>query len=479
MGCLRMPRGSNLYTRWSLEMRRSGMFLPGERVGVAVSGGPDSILLLRFMSELARELGLCLSAIHFNHRLRGAESNEDQRFVAQTADGLKVEFHHAAADVARYARQSKRNLEAAARELRYRFFFSLIRQGTLDRVATAHTANDQAETVLLRLLRGAGTRGLSGIFPVLEGKVVRPFLSVTRAEIEGEIERRRLPFRVDRSNLDERFSRNRLRRQLLPLIEKDFNPQIVPALKQFADRARDDETYLEQQAAEIARPWRIREGSEEKIPARPLAQFPPALQRRVLRHMLSASGAPGGITALHVEMLRRLALGAQSGKALTLPGRIEACREFEWLVIRPEGARQAGFSFPITPPADLAIPGGVLKVRYETVEIIGRDPLNRAYNGKEWIYLDFEKLHGALVLRNWQAGDRFCPLGSRNQRRLKELFIQRKVPLKSRHLWPVLLSGDEIVWVRGFPPASRLAVSPSTCRVLAIGEEMGSRVTAS
>ena len=174
----------------------------------------------------------------------------------------------------RVAREKKRNLEATARELRYRFFFSLVNQGRLDKVVTAHTANDQAETVLLRLLRGAGTRGLSGIYPVLEGKVARPFLGLMRAEIMREIEARKLEYRIDSTNLDSRLRRNKIRMELLPLLEKEFNPAIVPLLKNHADRARDEEAFLEQQARERSRPWRMREGAEEKIPVRALRGFP-------------------------------------------------------------------------------------------------------------------------------------------------------------------------------------------------------------
>ncbi|MGH9377532.1 MAG: tRNA lysidine(34) synthetase TilS [Terriglobia bacterium] len=473
-----MARAPNLYHRWSLEMRRPAMFPAGERVGVAVSGGPDSVLLLCFMSQFAVENGLCLSVVHFNHHLRGGESNEDERFVAARAGELKLDFYHAGADVARAARETKKSLEVAARELRYRFFFSLIRQGKTDKIATAHTASDQAETVLLRLLRGAGTRGLSGIFPVLEGRVVRPFLGITRTEVEREIERRSLAFRIDRSNSDLRFARNKIRHSLLPLLEREFNPEIVSILKQFADRARDDEAFLEQQAADIARPWRVREGLEERIPARPFAQFPAALQRRVLRQMIASCGGLPRSTASHIELVRRFSATAQSGKTLTLPVGVEAHKEFGWLVIRrkSEEPQPADFSFPLSPPAELAIPaipGGLLKVYYETAENAGRKQLERTYNGTEGVCLDAEKYQGPLVLRNWRPGDCFCPLGSSKPRKLKELFATLKIARNRRRLWPVIESAAGIIWVRGFPPASRLALSPATERILVIEEITG------
>ena len=161
---------SNTYFRWLKEMERQGLFHSGQRVGVAVSGGPDSVLLLHFMRDLALEWGITLAVVHFNHHLRGAESDADESFVRSLADSIGIAFIGGEAEVARVAREKKRNLEATARELRYRFFFSLVEHGRLDKVVTAHTANDQAETVLMRLLRGAGTRGLSGIYPAAGGQ---------------------------------------------------------------------------------------------------------------------------------------------------------------------------------------------------------------------------------------------------------------------------------------------------------------------
>ncbi len=465
-----MPRRQDTFARWSLEMRKSQLFRAGLRVGVAVSGGADSMLLLEFMKRLARETGLHVAVIHFNHHLRGAESDADERFVRERARDLDLEFVRGEADVARVARQKNRNLEATARDLRYRFFFSLVNQGKLDKVATAHTANDQAETVLLRLLRGAGARGLGGIYPVLEGKVVRPFLNLTRAEIESELRARKLEFRVDSSNRDTRFLRNKVRAELLPLLEKEFNPGFVSLLKELADRARDDEAYLEQQAWERARPWRVHEETDEKIAIRPFMEFPRAIQRRVLRQMITAvRGHLRGITHGHIESLRRFAAETPSGRTLVLPGGLAARKEFDWLLIGPQlqGSYDSGFSRPVEVPGEVPVPSLGVTFRFQ---IVGSDESRKAYN-QGGLYLDPEKLSGRLVLRNWRAGDRFQPWGSRKAWKLKELFREHKIPLGQRKSWPVLECGNEVVWVRGFPPASSAAASPSGKQALAIREE--------
>ena len=466
-----MHHRPDLYTRWSFEMRRREFFHAGQRVGVAVSGGPDSVLLLHFMKMQAARQGLRLAAVHFNHHLRGAESDGDEALVRDLANSLQIEYLRDEAEVRRVARERHRNLEAVARELRYRFFFALVDQGRLDRVATAHTANDQAETVLMRLLRGSGTRGLGGIYPVLDGKVARPFLGLTRAEVMQEIGARGLPYRMDSTNFDARLQRNKVRMELLPLLVKEYNPEIIPLLNQLADRSRDDEACLERWARDRAHPWRVREGREERIPIRALGEFPPAVARRVLRQMLqTVRGSLHGLAHAHIESLRRFAAEAQSGKIQTLPGGVLARKEFSWLVVGPAFSEPSGeaFSYPVTFPGELAVRELGCAFRFK---ILNRDDPGKAYNVNKLIGLDPQKLPGELVLRNWRAGDKFCPAGSRGVRKLKELFRERKIPEVRRKGWPVLLCGGEIVWVRGFPPGRGVAATEQTPRVLVVEEE--------
>jgi len=414
-----------------------------------------------------------LAVVHFNHHLRGAESDADERFVRSVADSLGIAYLGGQADVARVAREKKRNLEATARELRYRFFFSLVDQGRLDLVVTAHTANDQAETVLMRLLRGAGTRGLSGIYPLLEGKVARPFLHLTRAEIMRELEERKLEYRVDSTNLDFRLRRNKVRRELLPLLEREFNPEIIPLLKGYADRARDEEAFLEQQALERSRSWRLREGAEEKISVRALEGFAPAIQRRVLRQMLQ-SARPGlyGLAYSQMEELRRFALEAQSGRSLHMPKEIIARKEFDWLVLGPHpvASDSGGYACPLDVPGEVTVP--VLGVTF-VLKIIQLPEPAAEYNQMAGSVLDFEKLPRRLVLRNWRRGDHYWPAGSRKLRKLKELFRQRRIPRSRRKLWPVLECGEKLVWVRGFPPAASAAATPESQTLLVVEEGAG------
>lgn len=459
-----------LYNRWSLEMRRARFLHPGERVGVAVSGGPDSVLLLDFLQRLSRDAGFTLAVVHFNHHLRGAESDEDARFVRRWAQELGLPFLLGEARVAEEARKRRRNLEATARELRYRFFLGLIRQGRIDQVATAHTLDDQAETVLLHILRGTGTKGLGGIHPSFEGKIMRPFLSLTRAEIEAALQEQKLPFRVDSSNLDTGFRRNKIRLDLLPLLEKEYNPEVKRLLSELSDRAREDEAYLEQQAREHAGAWRVREGGTERIPRRFLADLPQALARRVLRQAAQAvAGNLHGVTYRHIEALREFALKSQSGRKLLLPRGLEARTEFEWLILSSEAGEgvAAPFAYPVALPGTIS----VAEIgRCFTFKMVDSAEVPRDYNRGEWPELNPLNLPAQLVFRNWREGDRYCPAGHQKSVRVKELFRRRRVPRGDRSLWPVLDSERGIVCARSLPAAGWAVTGEVKDKVLLIQE---------
>lgn len=465
-----MPHRQDLYVRWTREVRRQEFCHAGQRIGVAVSGGPDSVLLLHFMQLLASRCGLALAAVHFNHHLRGAESDGDDAMVRSLAATLGIDYLRGEADVGRIARERRRNVEAVAREVRYRYFFSLVDQGRLDRVATAHTANDQAETVLMRLLRGTGTRGLGGIYPVLDGKIIRPFLGISRQEVLREVAARGLPYRVDSSNLNLRLQRNKVRMELLPLLAQQYNPEILALLNQLADRSRDDEACLERLARDRAQPWRTRDGSAERIPVRALTEMPAALARRVLRQMLQAvRGSMRGLTYTHIESLRRFAAEAQGGKVQLLPDGVAAHQEFSWLVLSSTADRPVAgdFCYPVPLPGELEVRELGCLFRFK---ILNRDDPGKAYNQSKLVGLDPQKLAGDLVLRNWRAGDRFCPAGSLHARKLKELFRQRRIPEVRRKSWPLVLCAGRIVWVRGFPPAKSVAATDQAQQVLIVEE---------
>src|SRR5579872_1403946 len=277
----------------------------GCRIGVAVSGGSDSVALLRLLLELRERVGFVLAAVHFDHKLRGRESQADARFAAALAKEYGLEFYTASARTALHAGSKKLSIEAAARELRYGFFHKLVHAGKFDHVATAHTLNDQAETVLLRLFRGSGIRGLGGILPVTREGVIRPLLGFRHDELQAYLRSLRQPWREDSSNADPRFTRNRLRHELMPQLARDFNPSIEAALARTAAIARLENDYLDHIAAALLEGVFRQKGSQKNVlDARKLSTADPALQRRVL--LAIAARLAASFEMEQVEALMRL-----------------------------------------------------------------------------------------------------------------------------------------------------------------------------
>ena len=535
-------------------IRREELLRAGDRVGVAVSGGIDSVALLRLLLELRQELGIVLSVVHFNHGLRGAESEADQEFVRGLARQHGLEFYGAGGDVARLAAQEGSGVEAAARELRYGFFRRLlganedddveieseVPQGLkpeslgtiigtaeavpfpisiapsalqanesvpailLNKIVTGHTLDDQAETVLMRVIRGTGLRGLGGIYPRIlverededgHGEIVRPLLGVRRRELEQYLVELKQPWREDSTNADSKFTRNRVRRLVLPVLEREFNPAVLESLSELAEIARDEEDYWENeisgwlgtvvqwsqpewtrglpgfeglqalvqiQASQPALSPELVERLEQPGPAvmnasvsRPwLLTEPRAVQRRVVKAVGDEAGIP--LEFKHIEeILRFAAEDGPAGKELSLPLGWKLRREPEALVfVTPDLRRQEripDYEYSLGVPGRSLVPE--LGVVIEAL-LVAPGAQAAEYNPQELLRTDL--LPGRLLLRNWRAGDRFWPAHTKSAKKVKELLQERHVAQPERRLWPVVVSGDEIVWMRGFPVPARL-----------------------
>lgn len=449
-------------------IREHGLLRAGDRVAVAVSGGPDSVALLRLLLELRSELGLVLAVAHFHHGIRGAEADADQKFVAELAHAHSLPLHTASADAPAHAALHGLSLETAARELRYAWFRKLLDDGEAGRVATGHTLDDQAETVLMRLLRGSGTRGLAGIFPRVEtageGAIVRPLLGVRRREIEEYLGAVGQPWREDQSNRDPQHLRNRIRHQLLPQLERDYNPSLARVLSESAELARAEEEYWSAEVGRLLpRVWRA-----GALDTRELARHPLALQRRLLR----AAGESLGLRLNfeHVQGLLRLAAMTAAGPArfCELPGGWQASGARGEIHFQHPGAGPA-------PAADyeyrLRVPGEIRVAEIGTVIRASLLPLSASAAGYNRSGLwDPGALAPELVVRNWRAGDRFWPAHTKSPKKVKTLLQERRVQPAERAGWPVVVSGESIIWVRGFPPPERFRPGTSAGQAVMIEE---------
>ena len=307
----------------------------GDRVGVAVSGGGDSVALLLLLVELRDALGIVLSAVHFNHKLRGKVSDADENFVAKLASTLSLDFHSASADVGQKAKIERANLEDAGRRARYEWFDRIANEQRLTHVATAHTADDQAETVLAHLLRGTGLAGLCGIHPV-SGKVIRPLLGIRRRQLRAYLKQHRQTWREDTTNRDTKRTRARIRQKLIPLLEKQFQPLAVEHLASLAERAQENEALLSALCEQARRTLISATPEGQRIPVEDLlapTKVAPQFSLRALSGrlvlQLAAQGKvrAGQLTAAHVQAVLDLAENGEPGKLLQLPGGLRVRRE--------------------------------------------------------------------------------------------------------------------------------------------------------
>ncbi len=364
---------------------------PGLRLAVGVSGGADSVALLRALHQLSGTLGLVLHVAHLHHGLRGAEADGDRDSVRALAAELGLAFHEARADTQAEAERAAESIEEAARRLRYGWFRQLMAEGAVEAVATAHTRDDQAETVCAKFLRGAWTEGLGGIHPVVEfaeGRIVRPLLGATRSEVETYLSALSQPWREDSSNRHLTFTRNRIRHELLPLLE-GWNPRLREHLAQMAELARDEEAWwqceLARLAPQILLPGRpVRGGGRASadglaVDVVRLAALAPALQRRLLRHAAEQLGA--SLDFPSTEVLRALALRGRAGQRRVLAGGLRGERTPRELRMTVEAASAAETGAPIREytvliPGEIVAPALGVRLRIETAAVVpGASPL--------------------------------------------------------------------------------------------------------
>ncbi len=449
------------------------MFQTGQRVGVAVSGGADSVCLLHVLFELAPHWNLHLHVLHLDHRLRGEESREDARFVEQLAAQLGLPFSQAQADVAGLAAERSQNLEETARQERRRYFAAFLRSGQLDRVALGHTRSDQAETVLFRFLRGAGSAGLAGIRPVTAEGFVRPLLGVDRAEVEQFLRDKNIAWRLDSSNACLDFARNRIRHELLPMLQREWNPAVAEMLAQTADWALEEESYWQAEIDRLAAKYLTVKPPIVLLRADQLTGLPSAAARRLLRRAIeTVKGDLRAIDFGHVAAVLDLASRPEGDGRLQVPG-VDVYRSFEWLrLARPglDNLENRNFRLPVTVPGRVPLPGGGAAVLLELIENKPVTELSESRYNRSVYYLDWDRISGALEVRNWRPGDQYKPVEHSGEIKIKLLFQQARIPLWERRSWPVITSGEKIVWARQFGPAAELAANPESRAVLKVEE---------
>ena len=459
----------NLVSKTIIKVRhtisRYKMFESGDRVIVAVSGGPDSVCLLDILREIRDGLGIELVVAHFDHGLRPDEDEDETRFVESLAGSLGLPFETGKAGSG--MGPGEPSLEEKARKARYGFLEAVKEKFSARKIAMGHNLNDQAETVIMRLLRGSGLSGLAGIPPCREEEIVRPLIEITRGEIESYIEKRGLKYVTDSSNLEIRHLRNRIRFDLLPQLRR-YQPRIVELLGQTADIMRRDDECLEAVAEQWVRDMaENRDNREVQIPLSAFRELPEGLRNRVIRVVLRITG--GGlrrVSSRHIEAVNRVAMGKKSQAFVNLPNRLAAKRVYDDLIITTAGDKvSTDFHYSLEGPGTFRLesPGCTISLK-ET------DKKALVYAGiSRWTaFLNADKLTYPLIVRNFRPGDRFVPFGMSGHKKLKDFFIDLKIPSEVRAQIPVLVCQDNIVWVCGLRIDDRFRVTPDSRKVLKI-----------
>lgn len=468
-------------------IRKQGLVRAGDTVLVAVSGGADSVGLLRALHELRPALKIQLAVAHLNHGLRGKASDADADFVRRLAAERALPVHVARRDIRRLAHERALSLEMAAREARYAFLARVASRTGADAVATGHTADDQAETVVLRLARGAGPHGLAGISPsrTVQGiRIVRPLLSVRRKDIERYLNQRGATWREDASNTDTAFVRNRVRHEVLPLLRARLNPDIDAALCRNAEILADENAWIDELAATILDNIGVGE-SGDALDVRALQDQPLAVQRRVLRLWLTRQGVD--TAHLSRELMRQLEglVARRTGSAsLSIPGGPVVDREYATLTTRdPADGTVSAPALPpqarryrLTVPGETLLPEWGLRVTIQRAPGIQRPRPTQPGRLPAAASLDAARVgRRALWLRAWQPGDRMRPLGLDGSKKLQDIFVDTRVPAARRHIVPIIICADEIVWLPGYRVARGWEVPSETGPALQVAIRRCSR----
>jgi tRNA(Ile)-lysidine synthase len=431
----------------------------GDRVVVAVSGGPDSVCLLHLLLQISQELNLQLFVAHLNHMLR-EEAIQEEKFVRELARKHSLPFYSERIEVAKLLKKGE-TLEEGARRIRYDFLRRAGERFSAAKIALGHNADDLVETVLLNLIRGTGIRGMRGIPPMRkEGSItfIRPLINIWREEITDYLREKNIPYMIDRSNLSLQFTRNRIRHQVIPLLE-EINPKVKLAIHRLAEIAGEINSYIEEEARKGKE--KILEGKSESslyIKISPLLAFHPALQKEILRSILDEFST----YEIGREEIEKILGVGKSGGAITLPGRIEVRRVGDVLQFKKGREGKIEYEIALNIPGSTSIPEARLRIE---AEIIEKNYLIKDATCRE-VTLDMDGIKGGLIARNWRRGDRFIPLGMGNEKKLQDIFVDKKIPREERRRIPIICDEEGIVWVVGVGISERVKVREGTRRVL-------------
>ncbi|MBC2582590.1 tRNA lysidine(34) synthetase TilS [Clostridium sp. DJ247] len=450
-------------------IKKHKMFDEGDKILVAVSGGPDSVALLNILYRVKDDLNITIYAAHVNHGLRGKESDEDEEYVRNFCSELNIEFMSKRVDIDKISKVKNISCESAGREARYEFFEELKRKLGLQKIAIAHNLNDQAETVLMRIMRGTGVEGLVGIKPVRDKIFVRPLINSTRDEIEAYCRENNLYPRIDKTNLEPIYSRNKIRLQLIPYIKENFNKDIVQGLNRLADSARVDNEYLDMISKEKYKKY-CDISTEKIIISKEAFLENEAIITRMLRLALyNFLGYLYNFEKVHIYDIIRIQSHA-TGKKINLPNNICVINNYGHIYIlknKKENIKSSQREYKLhigrNQLDDIKLKVNIKLVNKQEIANINKQDLVK--------YFDYDKIKENIILRYRKDGDRFMPSGMKGHKKLKDFFIDLKIPKERRENIPLICFGNEIGWIIGYRVSEIFKIDKYTQNILQISVE--------
>lgn len=445
-------------------IKKYNMLSLNDRVLVGVSGGPDSMALLYFLYCLKSQYSLYIHAAHLNHMLRGQESEEDTSYVEDFCRRFDIPCSVRYMDVHEISENEGLSLEEAGRKARYDFFLDATHEINATRIALAHNMNDQAETILMRLMRGTGLDGLGGIKPIRDGLYIRPLIHTPRWEIENYCRENNINPRIDSTNLLAVYARNKVRLELIPYIKENYNPNIESTLSSMAELLSDDIDFFNGYVGTLYKEVAVENSNRVSVDIKQVNLLHDSIKSRIIRRAVEqVKGDLTGIESRHIELILSIMASGSTGNAVELPGGIKARISYGNVeILIPEEEKPHGFSYRLTVPGSTCIPEVDGMIETEVT-----DRIFDSYDSNRFVKsFDYDKIKGNLIVRTRKNGDYIVPLGLQGSKKIKELFIDCKVPREKRDSVPIICDGDNIVWIVGYKMSEIYKVDNNTKKIL-------------
>lgn len=440
----------------------------GDGIVVGLSGGPDSVCLLNLLVSIREEFNLKLAAVHINHMLRGDEADEDEEFCLKLCKELDVDFFSERIDVNKYSKENNLSSETAGREVRYNLFNKIMSQRGFNKIATAHNANDQAETIIMRMMRGTGLEGLCGIPVIRENRYIRPILFMERKDVEAYCEEIGIQARIDKSNLERIYSRNKVRLDIIPYMKENFNMDVISAINRMSLLLQEDNEYILSEVETIYKE-NVQKNEKSYLIKNNVFKLNNSIKNRIIRRVIKDfCGNKYDIEMKHIEDIIKLASN-DAGKQIDLPNNVVAINEYGDIRVRLRDVNEL-----IEEKQCVLVKDKILhnKIGFNNYlvefNVIENDNECKYCNNPLIKHFDFDKINGNIIIRYRKDGDKIIPLGLNGSKKIKDIFIDMKIPKEKRDFIPIIEFGENIAWVVGVKLSDKYKVDMNTKKILKI-----------